>query len=89
MEGAGPVRRGLALCEEAVPIEGASPDGGAGPMWRGLALCGGGWLCWRGMSICVYLGIGCSDRNRAGTLRRLESVQATGSRWNVCGENMR
>jgi hypothetical protein len=34
-------------------------------------------------SICVYLGIGCSGRNRAGTLCRLESTQAEGSRWNV------
>ncbi|MDR2247596.1 MAG: IS1 family transposase [Treponema sp.] len=45
----------------------------------------GGW----GLSMCVYLGTWCSDPNRAGTLCRLESDQATGSRWNVCGENMR
>jgi hypothetical protein len=33
--------------------------------------------------ICVYLGIGCNGRNRAGRLCRLESVQAKGSRLNV------
>jgi hypothetical protein len=33
--------------------------------------------------MCVYLGIGCSGRNKAGTLCRLESAQAKGSRWNV------
>jgi hypothetical protein len=34
-------------------------------------------------SMCVYLGIGCSGGNRAGTLWRLESAQVKESRWYV------
>jgi hypothetical protein len=71
------------LCEGAVPYaEGVAPRMEEGCSSVRVVPCGGGWSHMR-------LGIGRSDRNWAGTLCRLELAQATGSRWNVCGENMR